>query len=1396
MSFVPHRQHPDGSAILQCDIWVDNTRGEVRCEYDAKPGTTRCGLHRTLPADMWRCHHVLTNGQRCPAGIPTARRGKDHYCNQRHMPACPGHDGNPCGKRMTRADTPLCWVCAAKARNAAKPTCWVPGKTLDDRCGKDVTTDAGTCGNHRPERWPGDDQRCVYRYAPPVEGDDIDRTRCIRKRTNGTACAIHGQPCRNCGTKTPEGDAGVAVCRKCRMRCAKDGCRDIATVGVWCTDHDPDRTVCVATTNAGTPCDKTAEGGSDRCGVHQAVAAKPAAQPPPPPTDEPRGPDGRLATSACTGCGAVTTAESGRCRACRTQDDRCRGMVLNGPNAGTRCRRMATIGGLCRAHDRNRATGTPCEATFRDGDEELPCIEAPVPGDARCKAHGGTPRCSEWVGKGDGRPCNGSPMPNGLCSRHQGVLAMADKDRCAHVYPNGKRCSQLNRGSHGNGFDVVCDQHRVPCIVAGCEKTTADLVGRTCQRHREGCVATVADGRYSTVGRPCGKTRAVGSAWCEVHIAQAKLADADRCAHEFSNGDRCLAARHRATYAGVTRSFHRVCQAHWQVCREPGCTTLTGLPGFICETHRDRCSHAKGCNLAEVIDGLCERHWMVKVAGTCALRNVFGEPCEHPATVPTAEGLICKKHASILPADEDRCRHVHDSGERCAAQRLDQRGWVWCSRHSSAHGEACPEISVLTGAPCARNRMHLPDGSHAATCDRHVLPPDEERCRGEVIPGRRCPARIATPFDWACAWHRSQAPRCTATPYDIPCTRPAVRDHDRCPRHPDWDPEWPYETKVDFERWFLMPNLDLFWDLVALETGIEPPDVSRPSYGSLITSVSTEGVAMWGAAEQALGPEPIVENDPYDLTGARRAALELIAEGMDPVEARQAASLMAHNWSPSTVSSLTSSLKGYLAFCEERGYQAVPASAATLFAYFNHLKNLGVRGADGQKIRDYAPSSVDQFRSAIRQVHEARGLPDPFTQDRRLAHLINGLKKVVARPQVQAHAIRLNELGQLVEATYEDTLANLRNQALVALYTHPDAPSGRVIADLTWGQVSLPAEDGATLRISFPFRSGVKTVEIEPLPDEQVVVDDERLNLRLACPAHLLSAYQFERELVDGHHLRGDDRVFLTESGKPFSGEPGVRKVATTACKAAGVTYASTLDVENRLRLALYLAEPPILALRDAAVMTTMWWASLRRSEVGNLTVGDVAADGRGRGIWLLVRKDKVQQDGRYVPIPHTGVGGRPTLVQDGVKVLHRWLDAYRRILNGGEPLTDDLPLFPAIGNTAYGEDAAHTLEGADGISGGTVGLILGRYLDRTSIRAELGETLTMHGFRAGFATEWLAKGGDAVPLAKRQRRKSVESLLGYYRLRDAFEDSLTHILDLDGVHVDFDAMVDRAHDI
>lgn len=255
------------------------------------------------------------------------------------------------------------------------------------------------------------------------------------------------------------------------------------------------------------------------------------------------------------------------------------------------------------------------------------------------------------------------------------------------------------------------------------------------------------------------------------------------------------------------------------------------------------------------------------------------------------------------------------------------------------------------------------------------------------------------------------------------------------------------------------------------------------------------------------------------------------------------------------------------------------------------------------------------------------------------------------------------------------------------------------------------------------------------------------------------------RRIASYRHSKGlrlTGAIIANEKGRSLTG-PAIAYRLKIMAQKAGVAYDTTLGFDDRAQILEAISEPDIMGMRDAAIMS--WWASLRRSEVAALNVGDIGKDKRGRGLIVLVRKSKTDVNGQFVPVPYVrGSNGKP-LPTDAARSLNRWLAAYEKLL--GRPLTDTDPLFINLMSTQ------HERLGERGVSD-----VISRYAEIAGLEAEMGERISSHGFRAGYATEWLTTGRPAEPLAKKQRRSSTQSLYGYYRPADPFEAEFAFTFD------------------
>ena len=477
---------------------------------------------------------------------------------------------------------------------------------------------------------------------------------------------------------------------------------------------------------------------------------------------------------------------------------------------------------------------------------------------------------------------------------------------------------------------------------------------------------------------------------------------------------------------------------------------------------------------------------------------------------------------------------------------------------------------------------------------------------------------------------------------------------------------------------------------------------------------------------------------------------------------------------PDPVERLTHTLRPYLEWCQDHHKVPVPAEQSTIARFLGWLSERG-RVIDGKPLQG---SYYEAFASAISKAHTVAGHPDPFERWPFLRRMVQGYAKTHARPQLQAHAIRIDELAELIAATQRDSDAQLRDVALLTTVFDPESSlTIKQATRLEWSGVQFGVEDDPSsptrLLIPRPNGKGFDEVEVpnryaETLegasPSGEVPLTARLCGtdaLRAMAKAH----WRTFGEAPSGTVFRADGRDSITPQA--------IRKVIKQSCEKAGIAYASTLTFDQRAAVLEALAEPELIALRDAAVMATMWWGSLRRSEAAALDVGDIGYDSRGRGLVLQVCRGKTHQDqAEFIPVPYAVVGDRRLPTDLGV-VLHRYLDAYTRWwqrqdpANAGKPLPEDAPLFI---NTHDSQ--------SDRLSTRSIGELVKRWASRADIKAELGERVSSHGLRAGYATESLAGGMPREEVARRQRRKTAESLTGYFRLADQFESSLAFLTD------------------
>jgi site-specific recombinase XerD len=175
------------------------------------------------------------------------------------------------------------------------------------------------------------------------------------------------------------------------------------------------------------------------------------------------------------------------------------------------------------------------------------------------------------------------------------------------------------------------------------------------------------------------------------------------------------------------------------------------------------------------------------------------------------------------------------------------------------------------------------------------------------------------------------------------------------------------------------------------------------------------------------------------------------------------------------------------------------------------------------------------------------------------------------------------------------------------------------------------------------------------------------------------------------------------------------------------------------------LAFPETLAgIRDRAILLLGFAAGLRRSEVVDLDVNDVAW--RKKGVLLHIGRSKTDQEGAgaHIPVP-AGSKLQP------VAALSAWLEA-SGIADG--------PIFRQVDR--------HGRLGAQRLSDRSVARIVKRAIAAAGIDESV---FSGHSLRAGFVTSALDRKVDYFTIMRTTRHVKVDTLKEYDRRENGFDD-------------------------
>lgn len=408
---------------------------------------------------------------------------------------------------------------------------------------------------------------------------------------------------------------------------------------------------------------------------------------------------------------------------------------------------------------------------------------------------------------------------------------------------------------------------------------------------------------------------------------------------------------------------------------------------------------------------------------------------------------------------------------------------------------------------------------------------------------------------------------------------------------------------------------------------------------------------------------------------------------------------------------------------------------------------------------------------AVREIHTARGISDSANPANSAVVLstIRGYGKRQDRPAVRATPFTKERIYQLVSSINLPRDADLRDVALVTLVGNPAHPmSWDGLAALTWEDVVLPppSDPVAPMRLDLGGRIGHVDVPQRGLHDGSI------------CP---VAAMRTLLGAADHDHAGGYDPAALVFGGvgaaalkKRFD-----RSIANANAMAAGngspaidPAPAAPRNVKRGLNdaeiafVVSTLETDALEASRDTAVLLVGWWGSLRVGEIASINLHWLVTDENTGGYLILLHSSKTDTEhrGRWVELP------RLPLTPDGqvnplcpAVALDRWLAA--RINAFG--LTDEQPgLNGTTGPSYAGVPLFVNIGSYRGRRTTPAGFqrLIQRVAEVAGIEPRIGERISWHGNRSGFATHALMSGVSAPVVAYLQRRSDVDSLMAYCR--------------------------------
>lgn len=448
--------------------------------------------------------------------------------------------------------------------------------------------------------------------------------------------------------------------------------------------------------------------------------------------------------------------------------------------------------------------------------------------------------------------------------------------------------------------------------------------------------------------------------------------------------------------------------------------------------------------------------------------------------------------------------------------------------------------------------------------------------------------------------------------------------------------------------------------------------------------------------------------------------------------------LEEHASAASTRRSYAGHQKAYDAWCATHGIVPLDATpeqvAQHLAAYlFDHTNGADVvRDDEGNALAVRAAASVMLRLAAIDKLFEKAARPRPgrslYAQT-----VVQGIRRRYGVMPVHAkQPVLLGQLRQMVVWVHREQVIVLRDIVMRACHERLSATPGQ-LARLSWEQVELrPTGTDAYVTLPPSRRGG---------PEVRHRLRASTVAAR--CPVRALHALR-AAESDSGPVLRGPTGRRLT------------RQAIDKRLRALAAVEAISVPGDLSLK-----------AARDVAMLTTGWFAALRRSNLVALRWSDLRWHESGE-IRIYLRRTKTDQigEGAYNWLP---------LLGDDVACPATALTAWRErvaAMVGGDPvkLCPDEPVFPAMNKHDQ------VKRGADGRPGHLDGAAVNELVRDIAIavgvaeRPEPGQRCGIggHSLRAGFVTQAVLLRIPLIEIAKVTHHKDLRSLGTYHRPHDS----------------------------